>query len=143
MAGARLREPGDRPLFLAGGLYRSHEPWFVPRRYFEPFPLATVALPPGYRADDVDDLPGEGKRRARNRYFPHIQAHGPWQHAVQAYLASIHYSDAMLGRILDALDASPRRDSTIVVLWSDHGWPSAKRNTGRTTPRGAPARACR
>jgi arylsulfatase A-like enzyme len=27
-----------------------------------------------------------------------------------------------VGRLLDALDASPRRDQTIVVLWSDHGF---------------------
>jgi len=28
----------------------------------------------------------------------------------------------MVGRVIDALDASPHRDDTIVVLWSDHGW---------------------
>lgn len=28
----------------------------------------------------------------------------------------------MLGRVLDALEKSPQRDNTIVVLWSDHGW---------------------
>jgi arylsulfatase A-like enzyme len=28
----------------------------------------------------------------------------------------------MLGRILDALDASPHRENTIVALWSDHGY---------------------
>ncbi|MCC6785039.1 MAG: sulfatase-like hydrolase/transferase [Planctomycetes bacterium] len=119
---ARLRTPHDQATFLAGGLYRPHEPWFVPRRYFEPFPLESIQLPPGYREGDIDDLPAEGRRRALNRYFPHIQAQGQWRQAVQAYLAAIHYSDAMLGRILDALDASPRRDSTIVVLCSDHGW---------------------
>jgi hypothetical protein len=37
-------------------------------------------------------------------------------------LASIHFADAMLGRVLDALETSPHRDNTIVVLWSDHGW---------------------
>jgi uncharacterized sulfatase len=28
----------------------------------------------------------------------------------------------MLGRVLDALESSPQRDNTIVVLWSDHGY---------------------
>jgi arylsulfatase A-like enzyme len=32
------------------------------------------------------------------------------------------YADALIGRILDALDASPHADNTIVVLWSDHGY---------------------
>ena len=32
------------------------------------------------------------------------------------------YADAMMGRVLDALEASPYADNTIVVLWSDHGY---------------------
>ena len=30
--------------------------------------------------------------------------------------------DAMLGKLLDALEASRHAQNTIVVLWSDHGW---------------------
>ena len=41
---------------------------------------------------------------------------------MQAYLASISFCDWVLGEILDALDASPYADNTIVVLWSDHGY---------------------
>ena len=33
-----------------------------------------------------------------------------------------YFADAMLGRVLDALEKSPNRDNTIVVLWSDHGY---------------------
>ena len=47
---------------------------------------------------------------------------GQWPHAVSAYLASISYADAQLGRVLDALDASPYADNTLIVVWSDHGW---------------------
>lgn len=114
--------PADKPFFLACGLYRPHEPWFVPAKYFKPFPLEKVQLPPGYRPDDLDDVPPAGRALARNRYFPHIQWHGEWRAGVQGYLASIHFADAMLGNVLDALDQSPRRNNTIVVLWSDHGW---------------------
>lgn len=117
-----LDPPEDKPFFLACGLYRPHEPWFVPAKYFEPFPLEDIEMPPGYRPNDLDDIPPAGRALARNRYFPHIQWHGQWRAGVQGYLASIHFADAMLGRVLDALDESPRRDNTIVVLWSDHGW---------------------
>ena len=118
----QLSKPAERPFFLACGIYRPHEPWFVPQKYFQPFPLDTIQLPPGYKADDLDDLPPVGQRIARNRYFAHIQEQNQWKQGIQAYLASIHYADAMLGRVLDALDSSPHRDNTIVVLWSDHGW---------------------
>jgi arylsulfatase A-like enzyme len=47
---------------------------------------------------------------------------GRYQEVLQAYLASITFGDALVGRLLDALDASPAADNTIVVLWSDHGW---------------------
>lgn len=120
--GEQLRREHDKPFFLACGIYRPHEPWFVPKQYFEPFPLESIQLPAGYKADDLDDLPAEGRRIARNRYFEHIQKHDQWKKGIQAYLASIHFADAMLGRVLDALDKSPHRDNTIVVLWSDHGW---------------------
>ena len=120
--GEQLSEKHDKPFFLACGIYRPHEPWFVPKKYFEPFPLKSIELPPGYKEDDLDDLPPEGKRRGPNRYFPHIREQGQWKQGIQGYLASIHFADAMLGRVLDALEKGPNKDNTIVVLWSDHGW---------------------
>ena len=117
-----LSSKHEKPFFLACGIYRPHEPWFVPAKYFEPFPLESIQLPPGYKEDDLDDLPPTGKRRGPNRYFAHIRKEGQWKRAVQGYLASIHYADAMLGRVLDTLEASDHKDNTILVLWSDHGW---------------------
>lgn len=118
----QLRRDHDKPFFLACGIYRPHEPWFVPRKYFKPFPLESIQLPEGYKVDDLEDLPPAGKRRGPNRYFAHIQKEGQWKQAIQGYLASIHFADAMLGRVLEALDSSPHAENTIVVLWSDHGW---------------------
>lgn len=120
--GEQLQKTQAKPFFLACGIYRPHEPWFVPKKYFEPFPLENIQLPLGYKENDLDDVPGTGQRLARNRYFAHIQEQKQWRQAIQAYLASIYYADAMLGRVLDELEKSPARDNTIVVLWSDHGW---------------------
>lgn len=120
--GDQLSRPHARPFFLACGIYRPHEPWFVPRKYFAPFPLENIQLPPGFKSDDLDDVPPQGLRVARNRYFAHIQEQQQWKQGIQAYLASIHYADSMLGRVLEQLENSPERDNTIVVLWSDHGW---------------------
>ena len=118
----RLSEKGEKPFFLACGIYRPHEPWFVPKQYFDAFPLQAIRLPPGYRSNDLDDLPSSGLKLARNRYFDHIQTHRQWKHGIQGYLASIYFADAMLGRVLDALKKGPNANNTIVVLWSDHGW---------------------
>ena len=120
--GEQLTRDHEKPFFLACGIYRPHEPWFVPAKYFEPFPLESIQLPPGYREDDLDDLPPSGQKMGPNRYFEQIQNAGQWKKGIQAYLASIHFADAMLGRVLDALDNGPHKDHTVVVLWSDHGW---------------------
>lgn len=39
----------------------------------------------------------------------------------KTYLGMVSYSDALLGRLLDFMDASPLKDNTVVMLWSDHG----------------------
>lgn len=120
--GKQLLRDRDKPFFLACGIYRPHLPWFVPKEYYDRFPLDTIQLPPGVKADDLADVPEEGRRLAADRYHPHIRKHGKWREGVQGYLASIAFADDMVGRVLDALDKSRHRDDTIVVLWSDHGW---------------------
>ena len=80
-------------------------------------------------------------KSARNRYFDHIRAHKQWKQGIQGYtLASIYFADAMLGRVLDALEKGLHSENTIVVLWSDHGWHLEKRNTGKSSPPGGSAR---
>ncbi|WP_037254826.1 sulfatase-like hydrolase/transferase [Rhodopirellula europaea] len=120
--GEQLQQKHEQPFLLGCGIYRPHEPWFVPKKYFEPFPLESIQLPPGYLENDLDDVPSIGQRAARNRYFAHIQKQNQWKQGIQGYLASIHFADAMLGRVLDALESGPNAGNTIVVLWSDHGW---------------------
>ncbi len=120
--GEQLGKQHDKPFFLACGIYRPHEPWFVPNKYFDQFPLDDIQLPSGYREDDLEDLPPAGKRRGPNRYFAHIREQKQWKQGIQGYLASIAFADAMVGRVLDALESGPNSDNTVVVLWSDHGW---------------------
>lgn len=41
---------------------------------------------------------------------------------IQAYLASVSFADAMLGRVLDAMDRGNHWDDTTLVRFSDHGY---------------------
>ena len=113
----------EGPFFLACGLFRPHLPWYVPHRFFDLYPLETVALPP-IKEHDLDDVPREGRAlaEARQSDFLPIRQAGKWRHAIQAYLASISYADAQLGRVIRALKTSGVEENTIIVLWSDHGW---------------------
>ena len=113
----------DKPFFLACGIYRPHLPWYAPKKYFDMYPLDTLELPQ-FKSDDLDDVGDRVKDIAARGggYHKHVIDADQWKPAVQGYLASISFADAMLGRLLDALEQSPHADNTVVVVWSDHGW---------------------
>ena len=118
----QMSKQHGKPLFLACGLFRPHLPWYVPRKYFDMHPVEKIELP-SVRADDLDDVPPIGVAMAKpNGDHKKVIEHNQWKQAVQGYLASISFCDAMLGRVLDAFDKSPLAKDTIVMLWSDHGW---------------------
>lgn len=118
-----LQQQHDDSFFLAVGIFRPHLPWYSPQKYFDLYPLEQIVLP-DVRADDLDDVPAAGIEfaEARGDEWRLVADAGRWRHAVQAYLASISFSDAMVGQLLRKLDESHYAANTIVVLWSDHGW---------------------
>jgi len=120
---SQLQKEHDKPFFLACGIYRPHLPWYVPKKYFDMFPIDSIRLPK-ILENDLDDLSDRAKDIARRggNYHKHVLEAGQWKEAVRGYLASITFADAMLGKLLDALEKSRYADNTVVVLWSDHGW---------------------
>lgn len=117
-----LQKPSEAPLFLAVGYVKPHLPWYVPKEYFDRFPLDEVALP-AFDDDDLNDIPPAGVRMAKPEGDHAAVLKGDqWQKGVQGYLATISFLDDQIGRLLDGLDNSPRKDNTVIVLWSDHGW---------------------
>jgi arylsulfatase A-like enzyme len=118
----QINRPHETPWFIACGLIKPHMAFSVPKAYFDKFPLETIILPE-VPEDDLADVPAGGLKMAkRNGDHADIVRSGRWKEAVQAYLATINFADAQLGRLIDALDGSPYKDNTIICLWSDHGW---------------------
>lgn len=118
----KMNEKSDRPFFIAAGLVKPHMPFSVPKKWFDLFPLDQIQLPP-HLPDDLADVPPAGVKMAKpDGDHARIVASGRWKEAVQAYLATIAFCDYQVGRIIDAWEKSPRRDSTVICLWSDHGW---------------------
>lgn len=116
----------DKPFFLAVGLKAPHLPLFTPTNFYNRYPLESVQLP-ATKPGDLDDLPPMGLKFTR--YFDttpmshhQITRHGLWHKATASYLATATFTDHCVGRLLDALDAGPHADNTIIVLWSDHGF---------------------
>jgi len=124
----QIAQPDGPPRFNAVGIYRPHLPWYLPQKYFDLFPVDEIELP-RVIDNDLDDIPEIAvKQGGITANMPPMGLHkwvlevGVWKEGVRAYLASVAFADAMLGRLLDALDQSGRAEQTIIVLWSDHGW---------------------
>ncbi|PAY16809.1 hypothetical protein CKO51_24540 [Rhodopirellula sp. SM50] len=111
----------DRPLFLAVGMYRPHIPWYTPRKWFDEYSIAEVPLSKGGN-DDLADVPAAAQAMSKHSWHKWLVENEKWDDAVQAYLASVSFGDAMIGRLIAALDRGPLADNTIIVLWSDHGY---------------------
>jgi len=118
-----IKREHDKPFFLAVGMYSPHYPNYAPQKYFDLYNRESIVLPP-YKEDDLDDLPEPVRKRMLNRLKQHqeLEEYGAVEDAILAYLASVSFADAMLGRILDALDSGPYKDNTIIIFWSDQGF---------------------
>jgi arylsulfatase A-like enzyme len=73
-------------------------------------------------------LPGTLERLDRGpEWYGMLHGRAPrtveeWREGIAAHYAVTSYSDALVGYVLDALEASGRAQNTIVVVWSDHGF---------------------
>jgi arylsulfatase A-like enzyme len=132
-----VRLPEDQPYFIACGIFAPHMPWSVPQSFYDRFPVEEMNLDADLRAwteKDLEDVSDFAIREFVKGDVPMLdamgeQVHGPgqghleaWRAAVQAYLATIAYADYCLGQLVDAIETNPRRETTVVVLHSDHGW---------------------
>lgn len=120
-AGKFFERQHAKPFFACVGLWHPHIPMFSPQKYYDLYRSVRLPVRP---EDDLDDIPAVGKELAAVRHEEHerIMKEGKWTDAVRSYLAAISFADAMVGRILDALDRSAYAKNTIVVFWSDNGW---------------------
>ena len=128
---------GDDPFFLSVGYYRPHLPFNAPKPYWdlyrrEEIPLAgNQFVPEGSTAYLVH---GDAELRSYTdcQDLP-LPAEGPWdehrqREIIHGYYASVSYTDAQIGRLLDALERLDLARNTIVVLWGDHGWKLGEHN---------------
>lgn len=121
----QLRQlPQGEPFFLCVGIRHPHVPCYAPKPWFDLYPDDASVLPPV--------LPGDRDDTPPFSWFLHwklpeprlawLQANNQWQPLARAYLASVSFADAQIGRVLKALDASAHASNTVVVIWGDNGW---------------------
>ncbi|MFZ9936019.1 MAG: sulfatase [Luteolibacter sp.] len=118
-----VKRKHPKPFFAAVGLYAPHFPNYAPKKYFDLYDPDKI-VPPPCNERDLEDLP-PGIRKAKEARAAHhrkLERLGAVKDAIHGYLACISYADAMLGRLLEAIQSGPNANHTIVILWSDHGY---------------------
>ena len=120
-AAKQLAKTHKKPIFLSVGIYRPHVPWYVPKKYFDRFPIDKIQLPK-HLADDLADVPIAGQAMAKRKWHKWISENNQWKKAVQGYLASLAFADDMVGSLIKALDKGPLSKNTLIILWGDHGY---------------------
>ncbi len=116
----------DKPFFLGLGFRLPHLDWNAPAKYWDLYDPEEIKL-----ATDRE-RPVEGAAMGLHASFELRVRHGiPKKGNIEpalartlkhAYLASVSYVDALIGKMLEALEEADLRDETIIMVWSDHGW---------------------
>jgi arylsulfatase A-like enzyme len=127
-----IRRKHDKPFALFTGLIRTHTPLYAPKKYFDRFPLESIQLPEvdPHDLDDVAAALGNKALYGFRRYKMLVRHEGKdlLRHWLQAYMACVSFVDDQVGTILDAVDASPDRENTVVFFTSDHGFHVGEKN---------------
>lgn len=115
-----------QPFFLAVGFLKPHLPFVAPKKYWDLYDPEKIPLPL------IDHLPdGAPAFAGHDNGELHAYANCPKENPIPAdfakklrhgYYACVSYTDAQVGRLLDALDKEGLAGNTVVVLWGDHGW---------------------
>ena len=121
----QLHKKQDKPQMLAVGFYQPHVPQYAPQKWFDMYPLESLQLPEVIQSD-LDDVSDYGINLTRLHHVapPHdwVVKNDEWKPLVQSYLACVSFVDHQVGKVLDALDNSPAKDNTLIILYSDHGF---------------------
>ncbi len=115
-----LEQRGNQPFFLALGFHKPHDPFNAPKKYFDLYPLDKLKLPPDTTDRSLEPpaaLPGGAFREAFARFTDQER-----REFMRAYYAGVSFTDAQVGKVLDALDRLKLADSTIIVFFGDHGY---------------------
>lgn len=121
---ARRDSAGAQPFFLGLGFFKPHMPFVATKADWDAFEGVDIPLPPQPGKPDSAYWHRSGEFRQYNAPFPVSTplADEDIIRGRRAYLACLRYTDRQVGKVLAELDALGLADSTIVVLWGDHGW---------------------
>ena len=121
-----LAKNPDKPFFLGLGMKKPHLDWLAPKKYWDLYNPKDIKLATQKNAPENGAAMGlHPSFELRARFG--IPKKGPINDEMartlkHAYLASVSYIDAQIGKVINALDNAGVRENTIIMVWGDHGW---------------------
>lgn len=117
----------DEPWFFAVGFFKPHLPFAAPKKWHDLFSSGIPELNPSVSAKPTWKSTWHASGEFRGNYG-HINKRDPdnddeyARELRSAYTACVSYTDAQVGKVLNALHELKLDSNTIVVVWSDHGF---------------------
>ena len=121
-----LRRLKGKRFFLAVGFYKPHLPFNAPKRYWDRYERDAIRVPAN-RNWPKGAPPLALTNWGELRQYTGIPKKGrlsddQTRQLIHGYYACVSYTDAQIGRVVDELGRLGLRDSTLIILWGDHGW---------------------
>ncbi len=120
-----LTEIKDQQFFLAVGFSKPHLPFYAPSKYFDLYTTQDFKLP--VDSSLPRNAPGIASNPKGMKAYQDISKYPPFSDGktlelTLAYAANVSYIDALIGRVLNQLDALSLAENTVIVFWGDHGF---------------------
>ena len=120
----RMEALKDNPFFLAVGLQKPHLPFVAPQKYWDLYDPKQLSIPkqskpatPSYSFTNWGelrkyyDMPSSGFMNDEDAL-----------NLIHGYYACVSFIDAQVGRLVEKLKQLDLYDTTIIILWGDHGY---------------------
>jgi arylsulfatase A-like enzyme len=136
----KLKKSG-KPFLLAVGFLKPHLPFNAPSKYWDYYEEEDIQLPVNntfsrngpksagnwYEMVKYKGIPKNNGNDAKNAATFTLDEDFAKQ-LIHGYYACVSFTDAQIGKVLDALDELGLSDDTIVVFTSDHGFSLMEHN---------------
>ncbi|PQO36713.1 sulfatase [Blastopirellula marina] len=119
----RYQQTGER-FFLGLGFFKPHLPFVATKQDWEAVDAMDIEPAPHGTKPETTYWHKSGEFYKYRMDFPKTNplAEADQIKARKAYLACVRYTDRQIGKVLAALQETGLDQSTIVVVWGDHGW---------------------
>jgi len=120
-----LQKVKDEKFLMFVGLTKPHLPFNAPKKYWDLYNRAQFNVPAKLAPKDMYKLALTNWGELRGYYG--IPSEGLLdddltKELIHGYHASVSYSDAQIGKVMQALEELDLRKNTIVILMGDHGY---------------------